>query len=174
MKNSFHRQTYWPLWENADSLTFIGGKLPNNAIDQSGKGSYWVLYRYAKDAYGYVDASLNTDVYSTFDIDWAVDKNGNHVDLKEVNYIKVVSALFQYCGWLGETSTEVAGFVDLHLIDGYDDNPIFITERENPSGLSPYIHNKYSPETYYDLYGRKVDQPRQGLYIKNGKKVYVK
>lgn len=174
MKNSFHRQTYWPLWENADSLTFTGGKLPNNAIDQSGKGSYWVLYRYAKDAYGYVDASLNTDIYSTFDIDWAVDKNGDHVDLKEVNYIKVVSALFQYCGWLGETSTEVAGFVDLHLIDGYDDNPIFITERENPSGLSPYIHNKYCSETYYDLYGRKVDQPRQGLYIKNGKKVYVK
>ena len=73
-----------------------------------------------------MDASLNTDDYSTFDIDWAVDTDGNHVDLKEVNFIKVVCGIFQYCGWLGETSTEVAEFQDLHLVPGYDDNPIII------------------------------------------------
>ena len=176
MKNSFHKQTYWPLWENADSLTFAGGKLPNNAIDQSGNGTYWVQYRYAKDAYGYVDASLNTDDYSTFDIDWAVDENGRHVDLKEINYIRVVSSMFQYCGWLGETSTEVSGFVDLHLLDGYDDNPIVIPVREDPSGLQPYnnVCREKKADAYYDLCGRMVRNPQHGLYIKNGKKVFVK
>ena len=29
---------------------------------------------------------------------------------------------FQYCGWLGETSTEVTGFQDLHLVEGYDED----------------------------------------------------
>lgn len=171
MKNSFHKQTYWPLWEGKDSLTFSGGKLPNNAIDQSGNGTYWVQYRYAKDAYGYVDASLNTDDYSTFDIDWAVDKFGNHVDLKEINYIKVVSAMFQYCGWLGETSTEVSGFVDLHLLDGYDDNPIIIPTRDNPLGIADTPTRTYADNNYYDLNGHKVDNPTHGVYIRNGKKI---
>jgi hypothetical protein len=52
-------------------LTFKGGKLPNNAVNYGTETSQsWVLYRYAKDSYGYVDASLNDDDYSTFDIDW--------------------------------------------------------------------------------------------------------
>ncbi len=174
MKNSFHKQTYWPLWENNDSLTFKGGKLPNNAIDQSGNGTYWVLYRYDKDAYGYVDASLNSDDYSTFDIDWAVDENGKHVDLDEINYIRVVSAMFQYCGWLGETSTEVSGFTDLHLEDGYDDNPIMIPVRQDSSGISSYIYRKNQRDAYYDLCGRIVSNPQRGLYIKNGKKVFIR
>ena len=27
---------------------------------------------------------------------------------------------------------------------------------------------------YYDLFGRRVENPQSGLYIKDGKKVYVK
>ncbi|WP_288318638.1 PKD domain-containing protein [Xylanibacter caecicola] len=173
IKNSFHKQTYWPLWEKGETLTFSGGKLPNNAIDQSGKGTYWVLYRYAPDAYGYVDASLNTDDYSTFDIDWAVDKDGNHVDLEEINFVKVVCGIFQYCGWLGETSTEVAGFQDLHLIEGYDDNPIIITPRQ-PAGINNPTASSAKDGYIYDLTGRRVTSPTRGIYIKNGRKIYIK
>lgn len=176
MKNSFHNQTYWPLWEEGETITFKGGQLPNNAVDYvNGSSHYWVQYRYAKDAYGYVDASLSTDDYSTFDIDWAVDEDGNHVDLPEVNFVKVVCGIFQYCGWLGETSTEVAGFKDLHLVDGYDDNPIVITPR-TPTGIS-VVKTKSSfsakDDSYYDLMGRRVATPRKGIYIKNGKKIVV-
>lgn len=175
MKNSFHRQTYWPLWESGETLTFKGGKLPNNAINQSTTASqYWVLYRYAKDAYGYVDASLNNDIYSTFDIDWAVDEEGNHVDLSEVNFIKVVTGIFQYCGWLGETSTEVAGFVDLHQVDGYDDNPIVIPAKQRPTSVSTVTYTEKKDGFYYDLTGRKVNNPTHGIYIKNGKKIVIK
>ena len=173
IKNSFHKQTYWPLWEKGETLTFSGGKLPNNGIDRSGKGTYWVLYRYAPDAYGYVDASLNTDDYSTFDIDWAVDKDGKHVDLEEINFVKVVCGIFQYCGWLGETSTEVAGFQDLHLIEGYDDNPIIITPKQ-PTGISNPTVSSKKDGYIYDLTGRRVTSPSRGIYIKNGRKIYIK
>lgn len=177
IKNSFHRQTYWPMWTDAETLTFSGGKLPNNAIEQSGKGTYWVQYRYAADSYGYVDASLNSDNYSTFDLDWAVDENGDHVDLDSVNFIRVVCGIFQYCGWLGETSTEVDQFIDLHLTtndDGtpYDDNPIYITPRENPNAIQRVTYAKASDGKYYNLQGMAVDTPQEGrIYIHNGRKI---
>ena len=91
MKLDYHQQNYWPQWENKDELTFHGGRLPNNAKDESGKGSLWILYRYAEDAYGYADASLATDPYSTFDLDWAVDDNGNAVSLDHCDFIRVMA-----------------------------------------------------------------------------------
>ena len=73
MKNQHHLQTYWPQWEGKDQLTFKGGCLPNNAVMY--KPTYWVQYRYAKDAYGYADACPAKDsLYSSFDINWAVDE----------------------------------------------------------------------------------------------------
>lgn len=179
-KNQFHDQTYWPLWEKAESLTFRGGRLPNNGVDYSGKGTSWVLYRYAKDAYGYVDASLNSDDYSTFDIDWAVDKQGNRVQLPQIDFIRVQSAVFQHCGWIGETSTEVGEFTDLHLQPGYDENPIVITPQdplrlphEGAEGKTPPHERIDWQSGVYDVYGRKVLTPSRGIYIRNRKKVVV-
>lgn len=178
MKNTFHQQSYWPQWqgENNETLTFSGGKLPNNAIDQSGNGSYWVLYRYTTDSYGYVDASLSNEDASTFDIDWAVDNNGNHISLNQINYIRITSSLLQECGWIGETSTEVSGIEDLHLIAGYDDNPIIITPRTPTAAGSTKLHatHRDTQEVYYDLTGRKILHPQQGIYINHGKKIIVK
>ncbi|HBC28484.1 MAG TPA: hypothetical protein DC006_02155 [Prevotellaceae bacterium] len=170
MKNVYHKQSYWPAWEEGETLTFTAGRLPNNAIDYSGKGTNWFLYRYAADSYGYVDASLNDDIYSTFDIDWAVDSLGRHVDLQEVNFVRVVSAMFQYCGWIGETSTEVSGFQDLHLVDGYDSNPIVIPTRPIPSGIESAKGAAEASGGCYDLTGRRLVQPGKGIYIRNGRK----
>ncbi len=170
MKNASHKQSFWPAWEQSPTMTFTGGRLPNNAVDTSGRGVMWILYRYAKDAYGYVDASLNTDDYSTFDIDWAVDEDGRPVALTEVNFVRVQSALFQYCGWIGETSTEVSGFQDLHLVEGYDSNPIVITPCERPDGLTGVREQGGSRAGWHDLMGRSVGRPAKGVYIRNGKK----
>ncbi len=170
MKASSHTQSFWPLWEDGGTLTFTGGRLPNNAIDYSGKGTKWVLYRYASDSYGYADASLNSDIYSTFDIDWAVDNEGRPVTLREINFVRVVSAMFQYCGWIGETSTEVTGFRDLHLIEGYDRNPIVIPTRPIPSGIASTWSGMASCGGTYDLMGRRVECSARGIYIRNGRK----
>lgn len=110
-KNSFHNQSYYPLWAG-ESITFKGTKLPNNAIDTNGKGTNWALPEFA---WGYADNYPNNNDEAAIDIDWAVDQNGNKVQLPGVDFIKVYTGMNQEAGWLGETSTEVAGAEDLHI-----------------------------------------------------------
>ena len=104
-----------------------------------------------------------------------MDEQGNPVELPEINFIRVATGIFQYCGWLGETSTEVAGFQDLHLVPGYDDAPIIIPTKGRPSGLNTITGNSQkSAPIYYDLTGRRVERPTRGIYIRNGKKISIK
>ena len=106
-------QDYYPQWINEDELTFEGTLLPPNAIDQSGFGTYWVLYAYD---WGYADNRPNDEEdLNSFDIDWAIDKNGNPVHLPGVDFVRVYTGINQYCGWLGETSTEISQARDLHI-----------------------------------------------------------
>lgn len=110
-RNTFHSQSYWPEWlADSASLTFSGSKLPCNAVDESGNGTYWVQRFYD---WGYVDNRPNT-TDPGFKIDWAVDADGKTKKLEYVDFIKVYCAVNQYCGWLGETSTEVTAAEDLH------------------------------------------------------------
>lgn len=112
-KNSFHSQSYYPLWVNDDQLTFNGSLLAQNGIDISGTGRYYVLYAYD---WGYVDNHPNDfEDLNSFDIGWAVDSEGNSVNLPGADFIRVYTGLNQYCGWLGETSTEISRASDLHI-----------------------------------------------------------
>ncbi|WP_010252726.1 hypothetical protein [Myroides injenensis] len=110
-KNSSHQQSYFPEWIKTEEVSFKGTLLPNNAIDESEKGNYWVLYSFE---YGYADNAPNSDDESAIDINWAVDRNGNKVSLPGVDFVKVYTGVNQEAGWLGETSTEVSGIIDLH------------------------------------------------------------
>lgn len=108
--NAYHDQPYWPLWIAEDSLVFTGTKLRCNAVDESGKGTYYVQHFFD---WGYVDNRPN-DTDPGFKIDWAVDEAGKPVALDRIDFVKVYCAENQMCGWLGETSTEVNGAIDLH------------------------------------------------------------
>ena len=110
MKNTFHNQSYWPEWYEGETIEFVGTKLADNAFDQSGNGTYYVLTRLD---WGYVDNYAN-DIDEGFKIDWAVDAEGNPKHLTHIDFVKVYTAVNQYCGWIGETSTEVCGAEDLH------------------------------------------------------------
>lgn len=44
-----------------------------------------------------------------FDLAWAVDANGNPVQLSSVRYVRVYSAVLFSAGVFGETSAEVCG-----------------------------------------------------------------
>jgi hypothetical protein len=113
VKNVYHSQDYYPQWIPAERLTFSGTKLAGNAVDESGRGYYFVQYAYD---WGYVDNHPNErEDKISFDIDWAVDKNGNKVHLPGVDFIRVYTGLNQQCGWLGETSTELSRAEDLHV-----------------------------------------------------------
>lgn len=111
-KNTFHAQSYYPLWFSDTSYGLTGTRLANNFYDQSGTGNYWVGKSYE---FGYADNAPNSDEASNIDISWAVDKNGNYVKLPGIDFVKVYTGISQEAGWLGEVSTEVAGAYDLYL-----------------------------------------------------------
>jgi hypothetical protein len=112
-KNIFHNQDYFPKWLTADRLIFTGSRLADNAEDLSGYGAYYVLYSYP---WGYVDNHPNEYAdLNSFDISWAVDSDGNPVNLPGVDFIRVYTGVNQYCGWIGETSTELSRAQDLHI-----------------------------------------------------------
>ncbi|PWW29970.1 cell surface protein [Chryseobacterium sp. AG844] len=111
-KNTFHVQSYYPLWYTESSYGFSGTRLANNFYDQNGDGSYWVGKSYE---FGYADNAPNNDEASNIDISWAVDRSGKYVKLPGVDFMKIYTGVNQEAGWLGEVSTEVAGAYDLHF-----------------------------------------------------------
>ena len=121
-RNQYHMQPYWPLWlRDEETMAFTGAKLRNNAEDIGGNGSnaYFVQYNlpwgYADNLPNHPDHQPGVEGFNPgFKIDWAVDDQGRHVNLTHIDFIKVYNAINQYCGWIGETSTEIAGGVDFH------------------------------------------------------------
>ena len=113
-RNSFHTQAYFPLWLLAEGeLTFSGTRLPDNAHDISGNGSYWTLEAFP---YGYADNLPNSNrEANSFDISHAVERYTRApAYLTSIDFVRVYTGLNQTSGWLGETSTEVSGAEDLH------------------------------------------------------------
>ncbi len=100
----------YPNWITEDKITFKGTKLPNNIVKN---GTFFNLLAFD---YGYVDNQLNSSSIEKngFKIDWAVDKNGNPVQLDYIDFIRVHTGQLQQAGSLGETSTELRGIEDLH------------------------------------------------------------
>lgn len=120
-KNRFHEQSYWPKWIPDDRMTFSGTLLPRNAEDVSGNGTYYIQYMFKYGAYAdnYPNADTDSDGkwMNGFDIDWAVDPETREpVHLQGVDFIRVYTGINQYCGWIGETSTEIFSARDLHVM----------------------------------------------------------
>lgn len=115
-KNSFNAgNNYYPKWISDETISYLGTLLPENGVNESKTESqYWVLYAYD---WGYADNAPNAEEGCTFDIDWAVNKDGKKVSLPGVDFIKIYTGVNQVCGRLGEVSTEVSGIEDLHLIE---------------------------------------------------------
>ncbi len=111
-RNIYHTQaSYYPAWM-PDEISFSGTRLADNAVNEgSDTGQYWVGYCYP---WGYADNYPNNSEYSQFKIDWAVDANGNKVNLSGIDFVKITTAVNQASGWMGEISTEVLGVQDLH------------------------------------------------------------
>ncbi len=104
------QSTMYPLWIAENTLVFTGTKLAGNAVQNGSMFSLPAL------AWGYADNQPNTSTNdkTSFKIDWAVDATGNPVQLTHIDFIKIHTAMVQEAGWLGETSTEIAGVEDLH------------------------------------------------------------
>ena len=113
-KNTFHNQSYYPAWVTADSISFTGTLLPDNAVDVNGDGSYYSLVPYE---WGYVDNyPYSEQDKNIFDIDNAIDSAGNKVTLPGVDFIMIQSAIHAIHGNIGESSTEVSKICEAEQI----------------------------------------------------------
>ena len=105
-----------------DSITFTGLNYIRGCIDMRAP-TYIEFYNYSGFGYcdnkGFVkdDSRIAQNPYGRpalgeaagdgMDISWAVDKDGNHVELEKIDFVKVYTAGQVIAGWLGEWSTEV-------------------------------------------------------------------
>lgn len=123
--NDFHTQSYWPGWIEGDVIEFSGTRLPGNARNDNGT---WVLspfdWGYADNRPDFVNVNGNMEPNPEapgFNIDNAVDADGNSVRLTAIDFVKVYTAVNQTCDFLGETSTEICGARDLHFVASLTD-----------------------------------------------------
>lgn len=123
-----HTQQYYPdpyLFPSIppDNYT-LTGNIIKGAIDPRNPKN---LSFFRTPAFGYADSRLtpaaiattsprnpyHTDSNGTpadgFDISWAVDAEGNHVELDQIDFIRIYTAMSANMGWLGEISPEIAG-----------------------------------------------------------------
>jgi len=178
-RNTFHTQPYWPLWIEDTVLTFRGTKLPNSSIDMSanGTGNNWFQPFFGE---GYVDNLPNAQEPG-FKIDWAIDEDGRPVELDHIDFVKVYCGQLDYCGWLGEVSTEVCGAEDLHP-DAEGDEPgpgpgdftftngiIFVNEdRYGPNQGSLNFYNYDYDEMEYNVYAMVNPDTKLGVTTQFG------
>ena len=99
---------YYPAWQG-DSIVCTGTLLAPTAVQNT--TGYW---EETNLAWGYADNQPNQSDLSDFDIDWAVNAEGQAVHLDSIDFIRVYTGVNQNAGWLGELSTEVTGAKKLH------------------------------------------------------------
>ncbi len=151
--NNFHTQPYYPLTDSfpdisPDYYTLKGTKITAD-VDMSNQ----IFIKSYRKAFGYVDNQLRGGTPYTlpdnpytpekensggdaFDIGWAVDENGNYVDLDMVHFVKIHNAVLANAGRLGEIATEITGAID-------------IAPDESVTGELDFIHLKKIPDTVY-------------------------
>ncbi|MDR0205840.1 MAG: T9SS type A sorting domain-containing protein [Bacteroidales bacterium] len=171
-KNKSHNYSYYPLWISEDSLVYEGTKLANNGQNTDGIGHFYIQYAYP---FGYADNHPNENIRSNFDIDRAVDVNGNKVNLPGIHFVKVYTGVNQYCGLWGETSTEIVGAEDFHIqgveidvlavkTELFHEARVYYSEREL------YIENlEGSSGKIYNINGQVLDS----FNINSGKEKYT-
>ena len=171
-RNAWHSQPYYPLWLNEETLTFEGAKLANNGVAKDTAGQNFVQYAYP---WGYADNHPNDNIRSNFDIGWAVDAQGNNVNLPGIHFVKVYTGVNQYCGWLGETSTEIMGAEDLH-IQGIDIDVLGVPPPLPLPDAKVYYHQgKLFLENIEDCYATLYNinaQVMNSFYVNNANKIY--
>lgn len=126
LANSFHDNSFYPNQDSFptisnESYTLTGTKIKGK-IDKSNLASiksYKRSFGYADNQFRgqapyYIPDNPYTDDKENsggdaFDIDWAIDSNGNYIYLDKIDFIKVQTAILDDAGWMGEISTEITG-----------------------------------------------------------------
>lgn len=134
----YHDQMYYPNWIKEDSYTLKGSMLEARTEQE---GGIWKNKDFGK---GYAD-NWGSDMakddngnyrYNQFDLDDAVDQNGNPVTLERIHFVKVQSAILKNVESIGEVSTEVVGFKALNELFKVMDLPSLLSCKRQINYLS--------------------------------------
>lgn len=168
-KHHYYDHTYYPMWISEDQLTFSPSTLlpPNSHNTLAYPQEYWIRNSLA---WGYVDNKNNANTEAcSFDFGHAVQiVSREPVDIDFVDFIRIYTGVNQFCGWIGETSTEVSGAEDLHVETSIQ------RIKDALSGIRSVTSSDEAETACFDLQGRKTTSPSRGLYIRNGKKYIIK
>ncbi len=184
--NSYHNQNYYP---SADYFTDIpqanytlSGSYIAGAVNTSNSAqvkSYKRDFGYADNQFrGVAPFTLPDNPYTeevensggdAFDISWAVDANGNYIDLTQIDFIKVQSAMLENAGWLGEISTEITGAAVVENNGEISDNFTTLTIKDIPKTI---INSELQLEVFVFENGKR--QPDKNVsWETNNQNFYV-
>jgi len=157
--NTYHKQSYYPLIDSFPLVNSVQQTYTGSCIKEFIDTSNSSVYKSNRHLFGYADNSprgispftVPDNPYTNerenaggdaFDLSWAVDSNGNYVDIDTAHFIKVHNATNCQLGWLGELSSEITGaarvtsvstvnslFYTLHIEDiteKLDTNAVFV------------------------------------------------
>ena len=128
--NMFYNQAYYPEWaKNQNEVSFTGTLLKNTLVDGDIITNNPFEWGYADNGSEDYKQAMDTfgKAYNSFDISWAIDRQGKKVEIKYIDFVKVYTA--QNCNgnpyepdrnndrsrYLGEISTELGGAIDISL-----------------------------------------------------------
>lgn len=167
--NSYHTQPYYPLSDSFPHINqeqyLLSGTRLENLVDQSNP----MMVSCPRRSFGYADNQLRGSAPYTvpdnpytrekensggdaFDISWAIDANGNYVDLDEIDFVKVQTAILADAGWSGEVSTEITGAVKVEPNSSITGVLDMIVVRDLPKT----IHESYQLEVFVFHQGRLI------------------
>lgn len=184
--NTFHKQNYYPLTDSfpaigSDSYTLTGSmiKSPVNKSSASMVKSLPKPFGYADNkSRGSAPFTTPDNPYTTakensggdaFDINWAVDGEGEYVSLDKIHFVKVQTAALDNAGWLGEFSTEITGAVDVDPNNSITGNQIILHANLLPDTISQadfqleaYVFDQGRPQFNIPI---QWSTPQQGVNI---------
>ncbi|MFV0470318.1 MAG: Ig-like domain-containing protein [Dysgonomonas sp.] len=135
LSNAYHSHSYYPdpfdFGISPDSISFTG-TFTKFLLDKSRKGYVTAI---KIPCFGYADNHPNNNTPAVprnpyykdasgaqadgFDLSWAVDRDGNHVELDTINFVKVYATVQEDGGWLGEVSPEVVSITITTPVETY-------------------------------------------------------
>ncbi|PID91684.1 MAG: hypothetical protein CSA96_07000 [Bacteroidetes bacterium] len=180
--NAAHTQSYYPLPDSfpsigSDSFSLEGIRISGMRDDRNP-----IRERSLHRAFGYADNRLRgkapydypDNPYTlerenaggdAFDISWAVDSSGRYVDLDEIHFVKVQSAMQADGGWLGEVSTEITGAVLVSPSPGWEGCMEILLIRDLPLQIDTGRHQL---ELFYFSNGRLQALPEVDWTVSQG------
>lgn len=185
--NGFHRQIYYP---NPNTIGFEGNAAMEG-FDAEKMTFSGVNINKLEVGFGYVDTcsyDRNATVvkgnpyandFTAFDIAWAVDENGELVQLDDITYLKIYTCQQTDGGSVGEKSPEIL------LVSRLDQGTEVVGKTDKPSGIQIIPTNGAAPtevvleegKTVYELNLGEVRNvnllvkgaPNDRIYINNQK-----